>query len=83
MGGYGNAAADMAYHIAALPVWFPHHVFAVPDSCFLQIQGMEVDDAVYAPDACHAGKLLKLIHIRRIYHHCFCTVCLGKFMGQL
>ena len=83
MGGYGNVAADMAYHIAALPIWFLHHVLAVPDGGFLQVQGMEVDDAVYAPDACHAGKVLKLIHIRRVYHHCFGAVGLCKFIGQL
>ena len=51
--------------------------------CRMAVLMLEVDDAVHAPDTCHTGKVLKFIHIRRVYHHCFCAVGLGKLMGQL
>ena len=69
VGGYGDAAADVADHEVAFLVLPAQHVLAVADGGLLQVQGVQVHNAVHAPDARHAGHILGLIHVRGIDDH--------------
>ena len=73
----------MADHEVAFLVLPAQHVLAVADGGLLQVQGVQVHDAVHALDAGHAGHVLGLVHVRGIDDHGPGAIAGGELVGQL
>ena len=83
MGGDRDAAADVADDEVAVLV-AASHALRMADCRLFQVQGMEMDVAIYTLDAGHAGIIAELVGVRWIHDEGRLVAReAGEFMGEL